>query len=72
MKGDGHVAGQKLLTGIGKIPQEKLSTRNRRFTMIGLTAFTGEPVMCILILEGENPKGSIEVGIDISVKPCGR
>jgi len=71
MKGDGHVAGQKLLTGVGKIPQEKSSTRNRRFTMIGLTAFTGEPVMCILILEGKNPKGNIEAGIDISVSPVG-
>ena len=71
MKGDGHVVGQKLLTGVGKIPQEKSSTRNRRFTMIGLTAFTGEPVMCILILEGKNPKGNIEAGIDISVSPVG-
>ncbi len=57
MKGDGHIGGKKLLTGNGKVPQVQASTRNRRFTMIGLTAFTEEPIMCILILEGKNPKG---------------
>ena len=36
MKGDGYVAGQKLLR-VGKIPQEKSSTINRRFMMIGFT-----------------------------------
>ena len=35
--------------------------RIRQITMIGLIDFTGEPVMCILILEGENPKGNIDI-----------
>ena len=63
MKGDGHIGGKKLLTGNGKVPQVQASTRNRRFKMIGLTAFTGEQIMCILILEGKNPEGHIEAGI---------
>ena len=71
MKGDGHIGGKKLLTARGKVPQKRASTRNRKFTLIGLTAFTGEPVMCILIIEGKNPKGNIEAGIDISVTPVG-
>ena len=71
MKGDGHIAGKTLLTGVGNVPKLQTSTRNRRFTMIGLTAFTGEPVMCILILEGKHPKGNIEAGIDITVTPDG-
>ena len=71
MKGDGHIAGTKLLTGVGNVPKLQTSTRNRRFTMIGLTAFTGEPKMCIIILEGKYPKGHIEAGIDISVTPTG-
>ena len=71
MKGDGHIGGKKFLTARGKVPQKRASTRNRKFTLIGLTAFTGEPVMCILIIEGKNPKGNIEAGIDISVTPVG-
>ncbi len=38
---------------------------SRKFTMIGLTNFSGEPVMCLLILEGKLPNGAIEAGIDI-------
>ena len=44
---------------------------NRKFTTIWLTALTGDLVMHILILEGKTPNGSIEVGIDITVKPIG-
>ena len=50
---------------------EKISTNNKKFTLIGLTAFTGEPVMCILIIEGKKPNASIEAGIDIRVTPTG-
>ena len=71
MKGDGHIGGKKLLTANGKVTQVQASTRNRRFTMIRLTAFTGEPIMFILILEGKHPKGHIEAGIDITVSPVG-
>ena len=39
--------------------------------MIGLTALTGVPVMCIIIIEGKRPNGSIEAGIDITIKPEG-
>ena len=54
MKGDGHVGGELLLGERGTVPQKKSSTRSKKFTMIGLTVFTGEPVMCILIIEGKN------------------
>jgi hypothetical protein len=53
------------------VPQQKASSKNRKFTLIGLTALTGESVMCIIIIEGKKPKGSIEAGIDINVNPIG-
>ena len=39
--------------------------------MIGLTALTGDPLICILILEGKTPNGSVEAGIDFTVTPVG-
>ena len=71
MKGDGYNGGEKFVGERGTISQQKTSTRNRKFTMIGLTSFDGEPVMCVLILEGKLPNGSIEAGIDITVHPDG-
>ena len=43
----------------------------KRFILIGLTAFTGEPVLCIIILQGKQPKPDIETGVDILVSPIG-
>ena len=71
MAGDGHVGGELFLAEKGTIPQNKTSKTNKRFTLIGLTAFTGEPVLCIIILQGKQPKPDIEAGVDILVSPIG-
>ena len=71
MKGDGHVGRQLFLTAPGRVPQQKSSSKNRKFTLIGLTALIGERVMCIIIFEGKTPNGSIEAGIDLSITPIG-
>ena len=71
MAGDGHVGGELFLAEKGTIPQNKPSKTNQRFMSIGLTAFTGEPVMCIIILQGKQPKADIEAGVGILVAPIG-
>ena len=72
MKGDGHHGGELLLAEKGTIAQRKSSTRNRKFTLIGLTSFTGDPVMCVIIIEGKLPNGAIEAGVDIRIEPNGK
>ena len=72
MKGDGHTGGQKFLTGTGTVPYRKYSNSEKRFTLIGLTALDGQPVMCVLILKGNRRNLSIETGIDITVIPEGQ
>ena len=71
MKGDGHVGGTKYLTGKGCVPQKRSSNAEKRFTLVGLTALTGDPVMCIIIIQGKEMKAHVESGIDISVNPDG-
>lgn len=71
MKGDGHCGGQKFLTGSGTVPYRKVSATEKRFTMIGLTALDGQPVMCILIIRGKRPHLDVETGIDITIEPEG-
>ena len=60
-----------MLTGHRKVPYRKASSKSRKFTLIGLTALTGEPVMCVIIIEGKNPNPTIEAGMDIRVSPIG-
>ena len=68
MKEDRNEGGKLLLGEGGHVAQEKASTHSRKFTMIGFTALTGDPVMCVFIFEGKRPNGSIEAGIDITIK----
>ena len=59
MKGDRYNGGELLLTKKGTIAQRKARTRNWKFTLIGLTSFTGEPVMCVIIIEGTFVVGNV-------------
>ena len=50
---------------------EKCITGSSGLICVGLTLFDGENVMCVLILEGGTPDGSIAAGIDIKNHPDG-
>ena len=71
MKGDGHAAGKLLLGAPESIEYDRVSVTEKRFTMIGLTALDGSPVMCILIIAQKVKDLSIETGINITVDPIG-
>ena len=60
-----------MLVEKGQVPMKKISSNSKKFTLIGLTVLTCEPIMCILIIEGKRPNPSIEAGIDIRVTPTG-
>ena len=70
-KDDGHVGGQKFMCEVGAIPQLKASIKDRHFTLLGFTALSGEPVMCLLILAGVEEKMEVEMGIDLIVPTFG-
>jgi len=50
-KDDGHVGGQKFVTAKGTRANIKSSNADGRFTAIGLTAASGDPVMAIVNLQ---------------------
>ena len=60
MKGDGHRGGMLYVCGKKQVPKKNISTKSKKFTMIGLTALTGDPVLCILIIEDKTPNGAVE------------
>ena len=63
-KGDGHVGGQKYVCARGTIPQVKVQHSERHFTLLGFTALSGEPVLCLIIISGVREHLNIETGID--------
>jgi hypothetical protein len=65
-KGDGHVGGKKYVCQKGYVPQQKASKKEKKFTVIGLTNLKGEPVMCVIIIEGKQRQLEVELGLDYS------
>jgi hypothetical protein len=64
-KDDGHIGGTKYCVGHGIKANIKSSTNDRRFTLIGLTAASGEAVMCIIIFAAEELSYGQRMGHDI-------
>lgn len=67
MKGDGHAGGKLLLRGQGQV-HTRSSHVEKRFTMIGLTALDGAPILCVLIFPGAKRDLLLETGIYIRAK----
>ena len=70
-KGDGHIAGKKYVCEIDSIPKEQASHTDKHFTLLGFTALSGEPVLCLIIIAGIKQMYEIETGIDIDATPIG-
>ena len=64
-KGDGHIGGELLVCGKGMIPQKKINTKDKHFTLLGLTSLAGDPVMCVIIFAGLREQAVIETGMDV-------
>ena len=53
------------------VAHDRVSVFEKRYTLIGLTALGGTPVVCILIIRGKQKDLSDETGIDIILNPEG-
>ena len=45
------------------VPQRKVLKRERKFTLIWLTALTGESVMAVIIIQGKESDRAIEFSL---------
>ena len=64
-KGDGNVDGQLQLCERWMTPQENINTKDKHYTLLGLTALTYKPVICIVIFSGIQPNAMVETGLSI-------
>ena len=53
MTGYGHIGGEKFLCEICFIAQIKTTIKAIHFTVICITNLLGEPICCIVIIEGK-------------------
>jgi hypothetical protein len=70
-KKDGHIGGTKYVVGRNTVPKEISSTSDKHFTVLGVTAASGDPVLCVVIFASERdviPESWV-TGIDIQKNP---
>ena len=63
-KGDGHISGALYACEKGTHAQNKVQHINKHFTLLGFTALSGEPVLCLIVIPGVREQLSVETGID--------
>jgi len=66
-KDDKNVEGRKYLVKKNSLPKLTGSNVDARFTAIGLTAASGDPVMCVIIFAAEELTFSQQMGHDIRI-----
>ena len=65
MKDDGNAVGERLLREKHQKSKITAATSDAHFTVLGLTAATGEPVMCAIIFPGHELTSEQHLGVDI-------
>ena len=65
---DGAQGGTKYISRKGECPRLNSSKKSKRFTVLGVTALTGQPVMCVIIFEGKERNVLLEL-VETSTQP---
>ena len=65
MMNDGHLGGMKFITRKGNNAIINSTKKSKRFTVLGLTLLSGEPLMCVVIFEGKERSLVQESGVDV-------
>ena len=63
-EGDKRVAGERFLTSKDDKAYKSISTKNKHFTVLGVTALNGHPVLCVVIIAGKKGEIPSSSGID--------
>jgi hypothetical protein len=65
---EGHVGrGTRYVVGKTKEPRQLSTKKDKHFTCLGLTLITGQPLMCVIIIEGKTKNYLVESGVDTEV-----
>jgi hypothetical protein len=66
MTKDGHTGGTKFVVGKDIEAKTKATKREKHFTCLGLTALSGEPIMCVVIIDQKREDILLRTGVDVS------
>ena len=56
---------------VRKTSQQNINTKDKHYTLLGLTALTGKPLMCVIIFAGTKEHAIVESGLELSAPTFG-
>jgi hypothetical protein len=65
MTKDGHVNGNRFVVAKNDKAKQRASKKEKHFTCLGLSLLTGQPLMCVVIIDGKTDHLLIRTGVDI-------
>jgi hypothetical protein len=68
MTKDGHVNWTQFVVDKNDEAKQKASKKEKYFTCLGLTLLTGNPIMCVVIIDGKNDDLLVRTGVDMDCK----
>ena len=70
-KKDGHNAGKRKIVAVDNVPRSECNSSDHRFTLLPITAATGEVIMCVVIFQSKQKEvpERWQLGVDVRVQP---
>jgi hypothetical protein len=65
MKDDGRIGGEQLLKARGQTAEVTAATSDAHFTVLGFTASTGEPVVCVIVFATSEMTQELQLGVNM-------
>jgi hypothetical protein len=62
---DGHAGGKKFVCDVNDEPKTLSTKRDKHFTCLGLTLLSGEPLMCVVIVDAKREDLLVRTGNDV-------
>lgn len=70
-EGDGNKGGEMYICAKGMVSQQKTNSRDKHYTLLGLTTLSGDAVMYVIIFSRKKENRLWETGIDVFAKTEG-
>ena len=65
MMNDSNMENTRFISRRGTIAKISTTKKSKKFTVPGVTTLAGDPVLCVIIIEGKERKLYVESGVDI-------
>ena len=65
MLNDSHEGGTKYIARCAETAKVNSTKKSKKFMLLGITTLRGDPLICVVVIEGKDKNPLIEAGVDL-------